>query len=82
MENDRRMLDVICGLSPERVVPEATQNLNACGAGAIAAMLAACQAGGANRAYVLKHTNSFETLAPVAPQSPNNAVGYAAVMVG
>lgn len=82
MENDKRLLRVVCDMLADQVVPEAMQNLNACGAGAIAAMLAACQAGGAKRGYVLKHTNSFETLAPVAPQAANNAVGYAAVMVG
>ena len=82
MENDRRLLELVRAMAPDRIVPEAMRNFNACGAGAIVAMMAACQAEGANRAYVLKHTNSFQTLAAVAPQSPNNAVGYAAVIVG
>jgi AmmeMemoRadiSam system protein B len=64
------------------VVPEVRQRANACGGGAIAAMLAACREAGATGATVLRHANSFETLAAVAPQPPTDAVGYAAVVVG
>ena len=46
-------------------------------------MMAAChEYNGATAAAVITHANSYETLASVAPQSPNNAVGYAAVVVG
>jgi hypothetical protein len=45
-------------------------------------MLAACRERGIVEARVLRHTNSHETLATVAPQRPDNAVGYAAVVVG
>jgi AmmeMemoRadiSam system protein B len=72
----------VCAMGAERVVPEASIHLNACGAGAIAAMMAASQTAGATQARVLKHTNSYRTLALVAPQTPENAVGYAAVMLG
>jgi MEMO1 family protein len=82
MENDRRILRIVTDLTPEKIVPEARKSLNACGAGAIASMIAACLEMGARRAVVLRHTNSFETLAAVAPQPPDNAVGYAAVWVG
>jgi MEMO1 family protein len=82
MENDRRLLDAVCSMDAERVVPEATEHLNACGAGAIAAMMGACQTAGATRAHILKHSSSYQTLALVAPQAPENAVGYAAVMLG
>ena len=44
-------------------------------------MLAACREYGAGSATVLRHANSFETLGEVAPQRPDNAVGYAAVVV-
>ena len=50
--------------------------------GAIAAMLSACRELGATGATVLRHANSFETLAAVHPQRPVDAVGYAAVVVG
>ena len=81
-DNDRRLLDLIAGMEVERIVPEVRKHLNACGAGAIAAMLAACREMGAAEARLVWHTNSYETLAGVAPQSPDNAVGYAAVVVG
>jgi len=81
-ENDRRMLDLAMAMAAEQVVPEAKSRLNACGAGAIAAMLAACRARGATGGAVLRHANSYETLADVAPHGPENAVGYAAVVIG
>jgi MEMO1 family protein len=82
MENDRRILRLVTDMTPEKIVPEARTRFNACGAGAIAAMMAACQEQGARKAIVLRHTNSYQTLARVAPQSAANAVGYAAVWVG
>ena len=41
--NDRRLLERVTDLAAEQVVPEARAHANACGAGAIAAMLAACR---------------------------------------
>ncbi|HZN70051.1 MAG TPA: AmmeMemoRadiSam system protein B [Tepidisphaeraceae bacterium] len=81
-ENDRRLLDLVEAMRIDDVVPEVRQRANACGGGAIAAMLAACREAGATGATVLRHANSFETLAAVAPQPPTDAVGYAAVVVG
>jgi MEMO1 family protein len=81
-ENDRRLLAMVTAMTPERIVPEVQARRNACGAGAIAAMMAACLEQGAQAAAVLCHASSFETLAGVAPQRPDNAVGYAAVIVG
>ena len=80
-ENDRRLLRLVENLDEGAIVPEARQHLNACGAGAIAAMLAACKEAGATRARVLRHASSYETLARVAPQPAVDAVGYAAVVV-
>jgi MEMO1 family protein len=82
MENDRRLLAVVTAMTPDRIVPEVMARRNACGAGAIAAMMAACIEHGAVRAVVLRHANSFQTLAAVAPQRADNAVGYAAVVLG
>ena len=81
-DNDRRLLDLVTELRIERIVPEVRENLNACGGGAIAAMLAACTELGATRATLLQHRNSFETLADVHPQPPVDAVGYAGVVLG
>ena len=80
--NDRRVLDLVIRLSAEQVVNETRSHLNACGGGAIAAMLGACRALGATHGEVLQHANSYETLRDIAPQGPENAVGYAAVVVG
>ena len=82
-QNDRRLLDQVLALREQAIVPEVQRHLNACGGGAIAAMLAACrELGCANEARLLSHANSFETLAEVAPQPPDNAVGYASIVVG
>lgn len=81
-ENDRRLLSVVTDMQAEKVVTEVRQRLNACGGGAIAATMAACRDHGAAEASVLRHANSFETLRQVAPQTPDNAVGYAGVVIG
>jgi hypothetical protein len=80
--NDARVLRLVTEMRADAVVPEVRANGNACGGGAIAAMLAACAELGAGRATLLRHANSYETLAAVAPQPPTNAVGYASVVVG
>ncbi len=82
MDNDRPLLNAIQGLAADQIVPIVRKNHSACGAGAIAAMLAACRARGASAADILQHTSSYQTLAMVAPQPPVNSVGYAAVVVG
>jgi MEMO1 family protein len=81
-ENDQRLLDLIKDLAIERIVPEVKQHYNACGGGAIAAMLAACKEAGATQAKVIRHTNSYETLRGIVGPDPTNAVGYAGVVVG
>lgn len=81
-DNDRRVLELVTAMRVERVVPDVRAHLNACGGGAITAMLAACRERGATRGTVIRHASSFETLADVAPQRPENAVGYAGVVVG
>jgi MEMO1 family protein len=80
--NDRPLIDLILQLRDESIVPEVRAHANACGAGAIAATLAACKEMGASQAKLLRHATSFETLANVAPQRPDNAVGYASIVIG
>lgn len=77
-ENDRRLLERVTAADAASVVAEARRHQNACGPGAIAAMLAAC---GATTGKILRHASSYETLADVRPQPPTDAVGYAAVVV-
>jgi AmmeMemoRadiSam system protein B len=81
-DNDRRVIDLVLSMRAEAVVPEVRANLNACGAGAITAMLAACRELGATQARLLRHANSHETLGAAAGQPPDNVVGYAAIAVG
>lgn len=81
-DNDRRLLEAVTDLAVERIVPDVRAHDSACGGGAIAALLAACRERGATRGQVLRHASSFETLADVAPQRPDNAVGYAGVLIG
>ena len=81
-DNDRRLLDRVVRLEPDAVLREVAEHHNACGGGAIAAMLAACREHGASEARVLSHANSCETLAKVTAQREDNAVGYASVVVG
>lgn len=81
-ENDRRLLDLLMELSADRVVSHVRRCHNACGAGAIAAMLAACRDCGATQSRLLRHANSHEILTRTPPRPPTDAVGYAAVVVG
>ena len=78
--NDRRMLDRILAFDADRIVPEAAEHRNACGGGAIAATMAACQALGARRAIVLEHTTSQETLKDMIPEPVTDSVGYAGIV--
>lgn len=82
-DNDRRVLSLVTDMRVEQVIPEVRDRMNACGGGAIAAMMAACREHGASAGEVLRHANSYETLAAVAPHyGPDNAVGYASVVIG
>lgn len=80
--NDQPLLELVERLEEERIVGEVQQRHNACGAGAIAAMLAACKEMGASRASILRHAYSYETRPTAATQSLRNAVGYASAVVG
>jgi len=80
--NDRRMIDLILALNEDAVVAEAQAHQNACGAGAIAAAVAACKECGATAARLLAHTTSAEVLGELKMGSPADAVGYAAIVFG
>jgi AmmeMemoRadiSam system protein B len=81
-DNDRRLLDRVVRLDVESIVGSVRNNYNACGGGAIAALLAACRELGATRSEVLRHTNSAEVLCGLGERYDGNAVGYAGVVVG
>ena len=76
--NDRRAIEHMLALRAEAVVPESQSNSNACGAGAVAATIAASLELGATEGRLLEHTTSAE----VAPTSSatDGAVGYAGIV--
>jgi MEMO1 family protein len=77
--NDRRMINLILAMLDDKAVEEAEASQNACGAGAVAAAVAASKAYGATRATLLEHTTSFEVLREMCDEPMRDAVGYAAV---
>jgi len=79
--NDRRMIEIIESMDAEKVIAEAEMRHNACGAGAIAATIAACMEMGASRAVVLEYTNSHEVMQKSYPGGGDyTTVGYASVV--
>jgi AmmeMemoRadiSam system protein B len=72
--NDRRFLERVAQMDEQGVVPEALSSFNACGSGAVAAMLSALADSGNAEYRELQHTTSAEQ-APLDPD-PLNAVGY------
>lgn len=77
--NDRAMIDRCLALDAEGVVEEAAQHHNACGAGAIAATLAAVRHGGAQRGVLCQHTSSSEVLHERLG-AMSDSVGYAGIL--
>lgn len=73
--NDRRIVALIQAMDAEGIVPEAAVHRNACGAGAIAATVAAMRRIGGRRYHELKHTCSAEMNVGGDPD-PVNSVGY------
>jgi hypothetical protein len=79
--NDRRMIDLMESMEADKIVPEADANGNACGAGAIAATVAACRTMGAVRGICLEYTNSYDVAHAMFPHDPDDTtVGYASVV--
>lgn len=76
-ENDRRIIDLALDMQAHSVVQEATQHRNACGAGAIAATVAAAKALGAQRGHLLEHVTSQEVMPE---RRASDAVGYAGII--
>ena len=78
--NDRRMIDLMLAMRENDAVAEAIANCNACGAGAIAATIAASKAYGAGNATLLEHTTSYEVSRGYSESPSPDAVGYAAIV--
>ena len=81
--NDRRMLDLLEAIRAEDVIGEARARSNACGAGAIAATIAACARMGARRGLVLEYTNSYRVIREIYPsETDETTVGYVSAVFG
>ncbi len=80
-ENDRRYIDLMCGMDAERAVAEAGAHRNACSSGAVAATIGAAKMLGATRGSLLSHTTSREVLMQSGRAGPVDSVGYAGVVL-
>ncbi len=81
--NDRRMIGLMETMAAADTISEAQQQGNACGAGAIAATIAACGRLGATAGRCLQYTNSYEVMQTLyAGHGDDTTVGYASVVFG
>ncbi len=75
-ENDRRVIDAMLAMAPERVIEEGVQRHNACCPGAAATAIAASCEAGATRAHEVAYATSYD-------KSPGESfVGYVGVVFG
>lgn len=76
-ENDARIVRLAEQMKASEIPTEAGQHHNACGAGALAATVAAAQIAGAQRGYLVDYTTSYD----VVPEGVfRMAVGYAGLL--
>ena len=80
-ENDRRVIDLALAFEADKVVREAQEHSNACGAGAVAAAIAAAKAMGAVKSVLVEYTTSHEVMHEP-PEDFRMAVGYAGLLFG
>jgi AmmeMemoRadiSam system protein B len=76
-DNDRRLLDLALQMQADGIIEEASQYRNACGAGAVAATVAAAQVLGSGCGYLLEHTTSQDVMPE---RQARDAVGYAGIV--
>ena len=75
-ENDRRVIDAMLAMTPERVIEEGLQHQNACCSGAAATAIAAAKHMGASQARTLAYATSYD-------KSPEESfVGYVGIVFG
>ncbi|GAB4348367.1 MAG: MEMO1 family protein [Candidatus Abyssubacteria bacterium] len=72
-ENDARIIKLATRLEPEKIVAEADRNMNACGAGALAATVAAARTMGSSEGLTIEYTTSYDV---VPEREFRMAVGY------
>jgi AmmeMemoRadiSam system protein B len=67
-------------MQADQIVPQADRHHNACGAGAVAATVAACAEMGAAAGLLLQYATSAEIMLRVYHATSDDAVGYAAMV--
>ena len=73
-ENDRRVIDAMLALEPEKVISEASASQNACCAGAAATAIEAAKTLGASQAHEIAYATSYD-------KSPGDSfVGYVGIV--
>jgi AmmeMemoRadiSam system protein B len=81
-ENDKFFLDLALSMQAEKLVETAQSYGSACGAGAVAATVAAARQLGAEKGYLLAHRTSAEITAEKYGEPGSDSVGYAAIVYG
>ena len=78
--NDKKFIDLALKLEPERLLADAAENCNACGAGAAAAAIAAAKQIGKSEGLLLAHASSNEVMLRKMGTTSADSVGYAAII--
>ncbi len=79
-DNDRAFIDAALQVEPERLFDQAMAQLNACGPGAAAVILAAVRRLGVDTGCLLAHTNSNAIMQRRMGRTGRDSVGYAALV--
>jgi MEMO1 family protein len=80
--NDRHFIDLALRLEPAELLAGAMDSGNACGPGAAAAVVAAARKAGAEKGFLLAHTNSNEILLKETGTISRESVGYVGIVFG
>jgi len=78
--NDKEFIHLALMFEPQRMLTNAAENYNACGAGAAAAAVAVAKKLGKTEALLLAHTNSNEVMLRKMGTTSTDSVGYAAII--
>lgn len=78
--NDKEFIDLALKLDAAGLLASAAENMNACGPGAVAAVVSAAKKLGKTEGLLLAHTNSNEIMLQKMGTTSAEAVGYAAIV--
>lgn len=78
--NDRDFINLALAMQADKIVENAMEKTNACGAGAAAATVAAAKQLGKTKGLLLAHTHSNEVMQHRFGQTSAESVGYAAIV--